>query len=380
MCPDAAAPPCVGDGGDHGLLSADPAVNPDWADATAVFVAYCDGGSFAGALDAPLVVEGVPVFLRGSAVLTALFADILETMRAGGGASEVLLKGASAGGQALLIHANALAATLRRAAGAPRVSLLIDAGLFLDTPSMDGPNTIRPFTEAWVALHNATGSLPPACTSPRPPAAAPAAPAPAAGGLSPQLCALSQTLLAAVDPSLPLFIAQFAADSAQLSWVMGLRCKHGLPMSLPPAAPPPAGSTLNACNARKVAYLNAFRARMLDALAPVLRSGSPLHGAWVAECGLHIVGNSDGGWTALRVQNQTQRETVRAWYARAAAAAAGAAGRGSGVSGGVPVARSGGSSLSGAPLLLPRVVDGEWGTNPTCTLYAPPAVPTVPSP
>ena len=72
MCPNAAAPPCVGDGGDHGLLSADPAVNPGWADATAVFVAYCDGGSFAGALEAPLIVEGVPVFLRGRAVLAAL--------------------------------------------------------------------------------------------------------------------------------------------------------------------------------------------------------------------------------------------------------------------------------------------------------------------
>lgn len=341
MCPDPNAPPCVGDGGDHGLLSADPAVNPDWADATAVYVAYCDGGSFSGALASPLIVEGTPLYLRGRAVLDAVFADLVPRLAAAGGASEVLLKGASAGGQALLVHANSLAARLRAAPGSPRVSLLVDAGLFLDTAAMSGTNTMRPFTAGWVALHNATGSLPAACVARPPP------------GLTPPLCALSQHLLAAVDPALPLFVSQFSADSAQLSWVMGLRCGPETPMSLPP--PAPAGA--NPCTKRKVAYLNGFRARMIEALAPVLRSRSPLHGAWVAECGLHIVSSSDGGWAAVSVQNQTQRETVRAWYARAG-------GR----------TRSGSQAAAaadpGAALLWPRVVDGEWGTNPTCKLYA----------
>ena len=334
VCPDSTAPPCVSDGGDHGILSQDPAINPEWAGATAVFVGYCDGGGFAGRREEPLVVNGTSVFLRGAHVLKALIQDLLPHTT---GATDVLLKGCSAGGQAVLMHANYIAG-LFRAAGVLRVSALVSAGVFLDIPSLSGANTMLPFTANIFTLHHAQESLPQACVTRPPP------------GLSPVHCAISRLLLAAVDPTLPLFVSQFAADAAQISWVMGLRCDASQKF----AAPPYTRVGSNPCNTRKIAYLNSFRAGMVDALARVLLSGSPQYGAWIAECSHHIISNSDEAWSKMLVQSQTQRDTFSAWYAgafQASVSATQAAGAGDGI-------------------VSPRVVDGDWGSNPTCALYS----------
>lgn len=86
VCPDALAPPCVLDGGDTGMLSPNASVNADWYNANAVYVGYCDGGSFSGLVGAPLRVGNGTLFLRGRAVFDALLADLQARKGGGGGA------------------------------------------------------------------------------------------------------------------------------------------------------------------------------------------------------------------------------------------------------------------------------------------------------
>jgi len=43
--------PCYADGGDGGLFSSDPNINPMMANWNKVFAGYCDGGSFSGISD-----------------------------------------------------------------------------------------------------------------------------------------------------------------------------------------------------------------------------------------------------------------------------------------------------------------------------------------
>ena len=88
--------------------------------------ACSDGGSFAGRVDAPLLVGNATVFLRGRYILDAIFAALVPSTA---GATDVVLKGCSAGGQAAFIHANRLAALFE---GVPRVAVVPGAGFFMD--------------------------------------------------------------------------------------------------------------------------------------------------------------------------------------------------------------------------------------------------------
>jgi hypothetical protein len=100
-----------------------------------------------------------------------------------------------------------------------------------------------------------------------------------------------------------------------------------------PTAPP---ANPNTCNASQIAYLNDFRTRMISALQPVMaRSRS---GAFLPECSIHVIEDDDGAWSQFLVESQTQRDTMRSWYLQ-------------------------------APSLKAYVVDGVWGSNPTCKLY-----------
>ena len=75
---------------------------------------------------------------------------------------------------------------------------------------------------------------------------------------------------------------------------------------------------------------------------------STVHGAYLQECDRHLVIESRRCWTDLRVQQVTQRDVFQAWYE-------------SGRSG-----NTGHRQVAAQPRVPAVVVDGEWGTNPTC--------------
>jgi hypothetical protein len=55
------------DGGPHGFLSPDPAVNPTFHDWNMVHINYCDGASFAGFKQNPIQVQGKNLYKRWKA-------------------------------------------------------------------------------------------------------------------------------------------------------------------------------------------------------------------------------------------------------------------------------------------------------------------------
>lgn len=175
-----------------------------------------------------------------------------------------------------------------------------------------GPNVIRPYTELWGTLHNISGSLSPACLA-NPPRGIPI------------LCAFPHHILDYLDHRIRLFISQSMADVAQQYFVL-LGCD------------PSIASGPEACDAKQLAFLDNFRLQMISALQPVINGPTGRYGLFAPECSIHVIEDDDGSWAAVRVEGQTQRETFQAWYA-------GDAGRRS------------------------IVVDGVWGSNPTCAAY-----------
>jgi hypothetical protein len=327
--PQSDSPICLADGDGalgaaSGSLSNDPAVNPHMAGWNKVFVGYCDGGSFAGARLEPLVVNATTrVFLRGRYILDAAFTDIAALMMARPpAATDIVLKGCSAGGLAVFLHADYLHGFLAARLPAARVVAAPGAGFFIDVPSFSNASHLATAGLRWVFdQHNVSDSLNAACVAAHAPK----------GPDAVYACFWAAAALPFIRT--PLFIAQSLVDRAQQGFIMDLGCT--------PAA---AGN----CSAAQLAYLSGFRAAMLrllrPALAPPAQAAGPdrprhAHGAWLVSCSVHCLEDDDGAWDALEVQGQTQRDTFWAWFTRDAAAAH-------------------------------VVVDGEFGTNPSCALYS----------
>jgi O-palmitoleoyl-L-serine hydrolase len=114
-------------GDEQGMISRNGTLNPLWYNANIVWIGYCDGGSFSGALEHPLRVGNDTIYLRGRRVLEAVIRDVVPRTTS---AAEVVIKGCSAGGQAAFIHANFLAEQFSHV---PRVSVMPGAGFFLDS-------------------------------------------------------------------------------------------------------------------------------------------------------------------------------------------------------------------------------------------------------
>ncbi|XP_028775468.1 pectin acetylesterase 5-like [Neltuma alba] len=122
-----------------GILSSDPAQNPDFFSWNKVKIRYCDGASLAGHPENE-IKKGNKLFFRGQLIWEALIDELLSIGLSE--AKEALLSGCSAGGLATLIHCDAFRGLLPKEA---TVKCLADASFFLDEKDILGNNTMRSF-------------------------------------------------------------------------------------------------------------------------------------------------------------------------------------------------------------------------------------------
>ena len=143
-----------------GLYSGNETKNQEFHDWNMVSFIYCDGSSFTGMREEPVHVNGTALYFRGKRILDYLMRDLLK--RGLEDAREVLLTGDSAGGLAVLIHADYIKSLLPERAKMLAVS---DAGYFVDMQTSHGDNRMRKKFSSVVRLHNSTGALHPKCVS-----------------------------------------------------------------------------------------------------------------------------------------------------------------------------------------------------------------------
>jgi len=111
-----------------GYFSQDPAVNPMMSEWNAVFIRYCDGGSFSGNNASTLSVGGKELHMRGHHILRAVMADLFAN-RGLTQATDVVISGCSAGGLATYLHTDEWRQAIQSSA---KVVGLPDSGFFLD--------------------------------------------------------------------------------------------------------------------------------------------------------------------------------------------------------------------------------------------------------
>ncbi len=204
---------------------------------------YCDGASFSGALAAPVAYNAsLSLYFRGRYILEAVFAA-LAAKHGLGRATEVLLKGCSAGGMAVILHADRVGGLVRAASAGARFAASPGAGLFLDRAAFEKNASFSALLLWAAAAQNASGSLNAAC---------------AAAEAQPLRCFLPTVSLPFVAS--PLFVANSLTDSCALEFLMELGCDGRV-------APGGAG----ACSHAQLAYVSGYRAQMIDVVRPVLQ-------------------------------------------------------------------------------------------------------------
>ena len=114
----------------------------------------CDGASFAGSVDHPVVVGAETVHFRGRQVLDATLDSLL-----GAGlkdANLLIVNGCSAGGLAVYLHLDYIASRMPagvRVVGAP------ECGFFMDLPHADGSPGYTNTYQNVAEMQNVTGSV-----------------------------------------------------------------------------------------------------------------------------------------------------------------------------------------------------------------------------
>ena len=135
----------------QGINSANEQINPDFFDWNLVWVVYCDGASFTGDRQDPVVVHGESIFFRGKRVLDAVIEDLMK--RGFQNAEGVILTGSSAGSMTAMFAVDRLAERL------PNVPMhvLSDAGYFIETQQMGGKSVGGLFKQIYDMQNSSAG-------------------------------------------------------------------------------------------------------------------------------------------------------------------------------------------------------------------------------
>ncbi|CAN6467125.1 unnamed protein product [Victoria cruziana] len=246
-----------------GILSNNPAENPDFFNWNRVKIRYCDGASFSG--EARDKVSNL--YFRGQRIWLAAIEELmLKGMRY---AKQALLSGCSAGGLASILHCDEFRELFPRSI---RVKCLSDAGYFMDAIDIAGRHTMRSFFEGVVSIQGSGRNLPSTCTSSR----------------DPTTCFFPQNLVANIRT--PLFLLNAAYDSWQLQASLATQSAdpdgHWTACKMNPSH----------CDASQIGFLQGFRMSMLNSVRSF--SSSRQNGLFVNSCFAHCQSERQDTWFA----------------------------------------------------------------------------------
>jgi hypothetical protein len=267
------------------MLSNDPAQNPHLANWTKIFVAYCDGSSYASDILDPVVVGSQTIYYRGSYILDAVFTDLF--VKHGLAASKTfVVAGCSAGGLASYIHVDDLcnrAIALNpniRCVGAP------GAGFFMGEAAAYNGGSGYLANYQWVfSRMNISTHTNDACILNH-----------TIGDKALWKCYIAPEVLPFI--STPIFVSNSLTDSWQIGNIMDVSCNPS--------------NANGGCSSAEIQYLSTFRDNMISALGPVTAKGSK-HGGFLQGCFVHVV-EDVGQWTTVKINGQTQSDSFWSWF------------------------------------------------------------------
>ena len=233
-------------------------LTPPFREATLVYALYCDGGSWAGNAEDPVVTalnSSAPaqtIYYRGRRLLDALYDHLLSADTADGGglatASELLFAGCSAGALTVYMHADYVSG---RMPPSVKTVALADAMFSIATPDFEGVRA-EPQMMSWVFdAMNCSASVNQACLAANPNGTA---------------CMFGANVAPYIHT--PTFVLNSKYDTWQGGGIIGAGA---------------CASNITNCSAALQAFWAGYGRRMVSAL----QSLPPQHGGFLSNCQAH---------------------------------------------------------------------------------------------
>lgn len=293
-------------GWNGGILSDDCNYNPDFCNFNKVILLYCDGNSFTGNRDSPVIVKGLdgkdkPLYFRGRRILDA----ILMTLASDHGlssAENVLLTGCSSGGLAAYLHADYVHEKLRELAPQMmkfRVSPV--SGFFLLHNTVDGKPVYPTQMKNIFHLANSTYGVNDKCITAMP-------------DTDKWKCNFAQEAYAYTDSL--TFPINSALDSWQTGCIYTAELEAGFPNQTDTrngicyATPgwKNCSSNPETCTASQMTVMNKYITDFVN----IVQGTKTYKGGFVYSCHSHCAGIA-GGWS-YKINGVSMQQAVSKWW------------------------------------------------------------------
>ena len=267
-------------GNPGGILSHNKKENPEFYDWNVAYLPYCDGSSFAGNRSDPVQVQGSLLYFRGLRILDSTISELLSDTNLKE-ANHVIFSGTSAGGLAVMLHADFVRSKLPKQV---HFRALADSGFFLDTASrkQKGQRKFRKIMQSVFKLHDCTDGVPQHCVK-------------NTSGKKLWKCIFPQYFLRFVKSS--LFVVNPLYDSWQLGNIWEIPCAHH-PYS---------------CTKKELKQIKKFRKTTLKAMKGVIKGSSNI-ALFADSCIDHGQVIFNAQWNTIKVMRKSISSSFSKWY------------------------------------------------------------------
>jgi len=267
-------------GNPGGILSNNSKENPEFYDWNVAYLPYCDGSSFSGNRSEPVQFKGSLLYFRGLRILDSTIAELLSDTNLKE-ASHVIFSGTSAGGLAVMLHADFVRSKLPKKVN---FRALADSGFFLDTASrkQKGQRKFRKIMQNVFKLHDCTDGVPQHCVK-------------NTSGKKLWKCIFPQYFLRFVKSR--LFVVNPLYDSWQLGNIWEIPCARH-PYS---------------CTKKELKQIKKFRKTTLKAMKGVIKGSSNI-ALFADSCIDHGQVIFNAQWNTIKVMHKSIASTFSKWY------------------------------------------------------------------
>jgi hypothetical protein len=282
----------------QGMMSLNCTTNPDFCGFNIVYLAYCDGDSFAGDRDTPMVYEDDQIWFRGRRNVDAVMKYITTNLNFGQ-AQQVLLTGCSAGGLATYLHTDYITSYLP--SSVTKYKAVPMSGYFLFYNNVENKPVYPDEIKKTVEL--ADPWLPPACLSTH-------------SSSDAYKCNFAQETYRTISAN--MFLINSFYDSWQTDCVLT-------------SETPPVTSTTNGfcgyapgwkncssnpeqCTDAQMIQLNAFGQQTVSLLNATPKTLNDGEGGFIHSCHTHCEAQYDQYWNTITVNGVSLQSAVSLWW------------------------------------------------------------------